>query len=261
MHLDCRELNKISRLCWATLLTRDIDTGYYRRMATSRTTRTEEVYAVLRSELLKGVFTPGQKLRVVELGERFGASQSVIREALLRLTEQDLLVAEPQRGVRVRDLSIDDIAALTETRVLVESQAIRWSIARGDLTWETAVLAAHHRLEKTPVTADDGSVSEDWAARHGEFHAALLAGGRNPRLEALAAALRDSSELYRRWYWVLTDDHQRDIPAEHRRLKDMALARDADGAVDVLVQHIERAPCQLIAYARERGVDQLDARS
>ena len=233
----------------------------YRYDRTVATSRTEEVYAVLRGELLKGVFAPGQKLRVVELGERFGASQSVIREALLRLTEQDLLVAEPQRGVRVRDLSVDDIAALTETRVLVESQALRWSIARGDLAWETAVLSAHHRLEKTPVLAADDSLSEEWAVRHAEFHTALLAGSGNPRLEAVAASLRDSSELYRRWYWVLTDDHQRDIPAEHRQLKDLALARDAGAAVEVLVQHIERAPCQLIAYARERGLDQLNARS
>ena len=217
------------------------------------------MYAVLRSDLLKGVFAPGQKLRVVELGERFGASQSVIREALLRLTEQDLLVAEPQRGVRVRDLSIDDIAALTETRVLMESQALRWSIERGDLAWETAVLGIHHLLEKTPVQGDDGAVIEQWAARHSEFHAALLAGCGNPRLEAVAASLRDSAELYRRWYWVLTDDHQRDIPGEHRRLKELALARDADAAVALLVHHIERAPCQLIEYARERGVDRLDA--
>ena len=127
-------------------------------MTASRATRTEEVYAVLRGDLFKGVFAPGQKLRVVELGERFGASQSVIREALLRLTEQNMLVAEPQRGFRVCDLSIDDIAALTETRVLIESQALRWSVERGDLAWETAVLAAHHRMEKTPVLAEDGSV-------------------------------------------------------------------------------------------------------
>jgi DNA-binding GntR family transcriptional regulator len=254
MRLSCREFKRISIFC------RPIDNGYHLRMTTSRATRTEEVYAVLRADLLKGVFTPGQKLRVVELGERFGASQSVIREALLRLTEQDLLVAERQRGFRVRDLSIDDIAALTETRVVVESQALRWSIARGDLAWETAVLAAHHRLEKTPVATADGAVDEEWATRHTEFHNVLLAGCGNPRLASFAAALRDSSELYRRWYWVLTDDHQRDIPAEHRDLRDFALARDGDAAVGVLVPHIERAPCQLIAYAREHGPDRLDRR-
>jgi DNA-binding GntR family transcriptional regulator len=230
-------------------------------MTASPATRAEEVYTALRSDLFKGVFQPGQKLKTVELGARFKVSQSVVREALLRLTEQDLLVAEPQRGVRVRDLSIDDISGLTETRVLLEAQALRWSIGRGDLAWETAVLGAHHWLERTPVLDDDGAISEEWAKRHNDFHHALLAGCGNRRLESVAASLRDSAELYRRWYWVLTDDHERDIPAEHRDLKDFSLARDADAAVELLIRHIERAPCRLIAYAREHGVEGLSSGS
>lgn len=42
---------------------------------------------------------------------------------------------------------------------------------------------------------------------------------------------------------------------EHRRLKELALARDADGAIEVLTEHIERAPREVIAYAKEHGVD------
>src|SRR6266568_3720686 len=143
-------------------------------------TRTEQVYEVIRSELLNGVLHPGQKLKMVELTERFGVSQSVIREALTRLTEQGLLVATPQRGFRVRDLAVE----------------------RGDLEWETGILAAHHRLERTPVTRDDGTVSEDWSVQHRDFHVALLTGCGNRRLETVANSLRDSAELYRRWYWV-----------------------------------------------------------
>ena len=66
-----------------------------------------------------------------------------------------------------------------------------------------------------------------------------------------------SAELYRRWYWVLTDDHQRDLAREHRQLKELALARDADRGTEVLTEHIDRAPTLLIAYAREHGVDNL----
>ena len=132
-------------------------------VATTPATRTEQVYDVLRSELLNGDLRPGQKLKMVELTERFGVSQSVIREALTRLTEQGLLVATPQRGFRVRDLSIEDIAELTETRIQIESLALRLAVERGDLQWETGILAAHHRLERTPVTGDDGTVSEDWS--------------------------------------------------------------------------------------------------
>jgi DNA-binding GntR family transcriptional regulator len=226
-------------------------------VATIPATRTEQVYDLLRSDLLNGVLHPGQKLKMVELTERFGVSQSVIREALTRLTEQGLLVATPQRGFRVRDLSIEDIGELTETRIQVESLALRLAVQRGDLQWETEILAAHHRLERTPVIRDDGTVSEDWSIHHRDFHQALLVGCGNRRLESVATSLRDSAELYRRWYWVLTDDHQRDLAAEHRQLKELALARDADRATAVLTEHIDRAPSLLIAYAREHGVDDL----
>jgi DNA-binding GntR family transcriptional regulator len=224
-------------------------------------TRTEQVYEVLRSELLNGVLHPSQKLKMVELTERFGVSQSVVREALTRLTEQGLLVATPQRGFRVRDLSIEDIAELTETRIQVESLALRLAVERGDLQWETAILAAHHRLERTPVARDDGTFNEDWSVQHRDFHQAVLAGCGNRRLESVANSLRDSAELYRRWYWVLTDDHQRDLAREHRQLKELALARDAGRAIEVLTEHIGRAPSLLIAYAREHGVDDLNPKA
>ena len=226
-------------------------------MATSATS-TEQVYELIRSELLNGVLHPSQKLKMVELTDRFGVSQSVVREALTRLTEQGLLVAAPQRGFRVRDLSIEDIAELTETRVEVESLALRLAVERGDLQWETGILAAHHRLDRTPVTRDDGTVSEDWSAQHRDFHQALLTGCGNRRLESVATSLRDSAELYRRWYWVLADDHQRDLAREHRELKELALARDAARAIEILTEHIDRAPSLLIAYAREHGLDDLN---
>ncbi len=226
-------------------------------VTTAPATRTEQVYDILRGELLNGGLHPGQKLKMVELTERFGVSQSVVREALTRLTEQGLLVATPQRGFRVRGLSIEDIAELTETRIQVESVALRLAVERGDLQWETGILAAHHRLDRTPVTQDGGTVSEEWSTSHRDFHQALLTGCGNRRLESVVSSLRDGAELYRRWYWVLTDDHQRDLAREHRQLKELALARDADRAMEVLTEHIDRAPSRLIAYAREHGVDHL----
>src|SRR5438270_14079676 len=64
-----------------------------------------------------------------------------------------------------------------------------------------------------------------------------------------------SAELYRRWYWALTSDHARDIAGEHRQLRDSAVARNAKPAVAALTEHIERAPRELIAYARQHSLD------
>jgi len=219
-------------------------------------TRTEEVYNELRRELLdlNGDLEPGQRLKLLDLAQRFDASLSVIREALTRLAGQGLLVATPQRGFSVRELSVTDLADLTRTRVQVESLALRQALRNGDVAWEAAVVAAHHTLERTPVADATGHFNEAWSAAHSAFHETLLAGCASPRLLGIVTSLRDSAELYRRWYWALIDDHARDIAGEHRQLRDSAVARNAKPAVAALTEHIERAPRELIAYARQHNL-------
>jgi DNA-binding GntR family transcriptional regulator len=222
-------------------------------------TRGGEVYDVLRAELLNGVLNPGEKLRMVELATRFSVSQSVIREALTRLAEQGLVVATPQRGFRVRQLSVEDVIGLTESREEIESVALRLAIERGDVRWETEIVAAHHLLDRTPVVDADGQFHEPWTAVHQDFHRALTAGCNNARLQGVVLALRDNSELYRRWWWALADNrHERDLRAEHRQLMELTLARDAEGAIEALTNHIKGGPERLVDYAREHGLDDLN---
>ena len=130
--------------------------------AAGANTRTEEVYDSLRSDLLNGTIAPGDKLKLVELATRFAVSQSVVREALTRLTEQGLVIATPQRGFRVRELSVRDIAELTEARIQIESITLQMAIERGDMRWETDVLTTHHILERTAVADAEGLFNEQW---------------------------------------------------------------------------------------------------
>lgn len=108
------------------------------------------------------------------------------------------------------------------------------------MAWESEVLAAHHRLERTPqMTADDpGLLSDDWTAAHAAYHDTLLSGCPNPRLLAIAGSLRDAAELYRRWSVALAHS-DRDIAAEHRGILDAVLAHDAGKATAALAEHIQ----------------------
>ena len=129
-------------------------------MATAAPTRTEQVYARMRSDILAGHLTPGAKLPFAELVARYGGSTSVIREGLTRLVEQGLVQAEPQHGFRVVPLSISDLDDLTTARCELEGLVLRLSIAAGDLEWESAIVAAHHTLERTPMAGH-----RPWAIR------------------------------------------------------------------------------------------------
>ncbi len=226
------------------------------KQSTSKRTLAEKAFEAIRDEVLSGRVPPGTKLKLVDYSQRFDVSLSVIREAMGRLAEQGLLQANPQRGFSTVPLSSTDLADLTRARVIIESATLRESIASGDLAWEAAVIAAHHRLASTPMNDADGLINHQFAEIHREFHAALLAGSGSAHLESVATSLRDRSELYLYWSRYLGADTCRDVAAEHRELMELAIARDGAAAADALERHIQRTTDALIEYWKaETAID------
>lgn len=214
------------------------------------TTRAETTYRAMRADILAGRLRPGDKLPFAELGERYDASQGVLREGLARLVAEGLVLSEPQVGYRVMPLSIKDLDDLTDARCEIEGLVLRNSVVNGDVGWESEVVAAHHRLERTPDGKGDvdARVSEVWADAHGNFHRALLSACTNDRLKAMALALRASAEVYRQWSEALHEG-ERDIGDEHRSLMVAALDRDADRAVELLHHHLRTTQLRLVTAA------------
>ena len=66
------------------------------------------VYTQLRREILSCDLAPGSKIFEQELAERLGVSKSPVREALLRLQEQNLVDVQPRSGYRVRPISLSE---------------------------------------------------------------------------------------------------------------------------------------------------------
>ena len=129
--------------------------------------------------------------------------------------------------------------------------ALRDSIERGALSWETGVVAAHHALNRTPYLDDKGGLNVAKMCAHRDFHHALGSGCGSPRLIELVDNLRDSAELYRAWATSIAHDDQRDVTAEHDQIARAALARDADAASAALRNHIERSTTALLRHAED----------
>jgi len=219
-------------------------------------TRTESVYRALRAAILEGRLLPGEQLPFATLGEVYGASVGVLREALARLTAEGLVVNRAQQGFRVISLSLDDLADLTETRCLIEGLLLRDAIAQGDLTWEADLVAAHHRLERTPQQepGNPAPVTPAWAEAHRAFHMSLLAAAKRRRLKEMAAKLHDAAEIYRRWSMPF-EATARPVADEHRSLLDAALDRDAERAAEVLEAHLKLTQALILRGVDEGAID------
>jgi GntR family transcriptional regulator, carbon starvation induced regulator len=211
----------------------------------------EDVYEALRADILFGRRPPGSRLQLRDLADDHGVSLSVVREAVTRLASEDLVDATPQRGFRVRSLSLDDLRDLTWVRIQIETLALRESIANGDVDWEADLVSAHHRLAGTATQLEDGTPNVGWMAVHGAYHTALCAAAGSPTLERIRRQLFDASELYRYWSATLPAPKVRTVRRhtddEHRDICDAALARDADRAVELMTAHLDSTARQLEA--------------
>ncbi|MDD9269361.1 GntR family transcriptional regulator [Paenibacillus sp. GCM10023248] len=203
-------------------------------------TLSENVTKKLQSDILSGQYEPGSPLTVSELAKGFDVSVAVVREALTRLASQGLVLQNPNHGFSVKTVSEEELNSIIEARSINESAALRLSIAHGDLTWESNVIAVHHKLSQTAEYKEVNqklAVREEWSDIHRQFHYELIAACPNPVLLDICKRLWDLSEFYR--HWSFQQQPTRDGRDEHKALADAVLSRDSDRAVELFRAHIQ----------------------
>lgn len=219
-------------------------------------TRATNLYDQLRSDLLDGELTPGSKLAIEALCERYSVSQTPLREALSRLVADGLVQRLEQRGFAVSSISAADLAEITRTRCWLEELALRESIAHRSTAWEEALVLAHHRLARTPrsLSADRFQDNPDWEPLHRAFHRALISGCGSRWLLGFCEQLADQHHRYRRLS-APRSFTKRAVKGEHEQLVEAALAGRADEAAALLRAHFERTASVILGDPRLFGPD------
>jgi len=162
--------------------------------------RIEEVYERLRSDLISGAIMPGERLNTLRLAERFGMSQSVIREALSRLTADGLTITLHRRGFRAAPISVREMTQVADALAEIEAICLSRSMQAGGSVWVASVTAAHAAFADTPfhVEGEGPGVSERFVEAYSRFRTALVSACDNEVL------LRLRSQAL-----VLTERHSR----------------------------------------------------
>lgn len=199
----------------------------------SRTTDT------IASDILGGQWKPGDRLQPHKLAQDYSVSTTVIREALSRMAGDGLVIVQPNRGFFIPDLNLQELKDITELRCVTEALAVKLSLERGSLEWESDLIATHHLLARTPRRDESGRVTTEWLHAHRSFHAKLLEACNCRPMLHLAANLGASTELYRRWAGPTPAGSGRDVEAEHRAILEAAVARDHETTAALLRSHYE----------------------
>lgn len=212
--------------------------------------KSDTVYLTLRGVILAAELEPGAPLRGADLAARHGFGLTPIREALTRLQAEGFVVAAANRGFSVAPVTLAGLRDLTRTQALLEGALLADALANGGTEWEAAVLAAHHRLARTPPPRPDAAPDERhrWLMAHEAFHGALLSAAQGDWLRRLHHTTTEHLRRYQCW---LLRAHARSGPGatdaalfddllavdHHTRLTDAVLARDAAAAGRLMAEH------------------------
>lgn len=207
-------------------------------------TVTSDLSAKLRRDIVLGVIPPGARLNIEAIKRERKVSHPTIREALAHLAGEGYVTAEDNKGFRVLASSLDELHDISRLRAELEQLGLRWSIARTSTDWRSSVVAAHHALSEAEaeMAQDPANAAIAWDERNRQFHLALIGKCASPRLIQTVSTLYDLTRRYRLMAHAETCADQvewlRCSADEHVRLRDHALAGNADAACALLGGHI-----------------------
>jgi DNA-binding GntR family transcriptional regulator len=189
----------------------------------------------LRAEILSGQLPPGERLIEEQLTQRFGISRAPLREALRELAQQGLIEHLPRRGVRVADLSADDVDELFGLRDVLERYAVERALARPQPIPLIDLTAA---WDEMAAAARSGDAYRENDA-HQQFHVEVVAlAGHRHLMQAFEPVIL-KLQLHMATNLRLEAEHRNaDEGVErHRRLFDAIASGDPGTALDALASH------------------------
>lgn len=194
-------------------------------------------YRRLRADIVHGQLKPGEKLRLEYLKEKYALSITTLRELLSKLTAEELVTAEGQRGFEVAKISRAGLTDIANLRILLETNALRQSILLGDLDWEGNVISAHHKLAavEKDIVGGNESIVHHWVRRDWEFHQAIIQSCNAPSLMKIHSSVFDR---FIRYHMLVLSFRGEPAADEHVQLRDLVIKRETEDAVELLTAHI-----------------------
>lgn len=205
----------------------------------------------LRSAIIDSQLAPGERLSAEAIASRFAVSPTPVREAFARLAGEGFVVALPQRGVRVSEISPADVRDLYEVRLLLEPVAIRRSVERSTEQWVDLVETSFADMVEAGSSDLSNLSSAEYAVHeelHVAFHRATMSQCDSVWLRRFTDTMLDNSRRVRQLSLAVRTDFDT-ITAEHRAIADACITGDGDSAVQHHTHHLWRTIDAFDAWA------------
>lgn len=207
----------------------------------------ERIRIALADEITTGQLAPGGALDEQQIGDRFGASRTPVREAIRQLAAVGLVEMRPRRGAVVSGVSTQRIIDMFEMSAEIEAMCVRLATYRMNPV-ERSRLAQLHEDSEAMVAAGD---IDAYDRMNWEFHQTIYEGTHNAFIVQQALALRDQMAAFRRTQ-LRGGGRPARSRAEHGELLAAIMRGDGEEAAKCMRSHMFHASLALEKYTAGR---------
>ncbi|MFH1558847.1 MAG: GntR family transcriptional regulator [Pseudomonadota bacterium] len=199
----------------------------------------QKAYDDLKTLILTGQVRPSERLSESRLAERLGVSRTPLREALMKLEEEGLVVGQRNLGYVVTDLDVTAVCDLLIVRQALDVCAAELACARATDEDFDRISDIIKQMEALRDRGQDKSASPSQDLDLGlQIHKVIAAATRNDAL------IRATDQIYQQlqmalWLEVLLVDFEDSDLAEHKAIANAILARNAPAAAEAARDHVQ----------------------
>jgi DNA-binding GntR family transcriptional regulator len=208
----------------------------------------------LRGAILSGYFGPGERLGEELLARSMGVSRGPVREALVQLEREGLVVIRRNRGAFVAQLSREDLEEVQSLRLVIEPLAVRRAI----LYASAQELDELQRIVDAMVAMDPEAITEhDAADLDIRFHDLIYRAAKHRRLYDCWSNLRPQIHIVLLNRNVAHEDFREYLVTSHQQIADSIRTGDELAAVAIIEDHLKGSYERVVqSYERRTHRDQ-----
>lgn len=214
------------------------------------------VYETLHQDILTLKLRPGQMLDETSLAEHFGLSRSPIREALIRLGNDNLVVTLANRTTLVAPIELATFPKYVEALDLAQRTNTRLA-ARFRTEEDIRIIGKKLKGFEKAVASN---FYLDMSESNKQFHLAIAAAGRNPYLGDFYARLLNEGQrmMHLHFEYLERTNEGYLLTDEHQLMLDAIIAMDIEEADRLAHAHTRQFQDSFVNFLRENYTSEMN---
>lgn len=210
-------------------------------MSKAKETLVEAIYKNIRKDIITQYLTPGQRIFVADLAERYGTSETPVKLALNRLISDRIIVNYPRKGMKIYTLDPNEVSEIFDIRIMMELYYTKEIIDAVNVNKRLKEELLKNVEEHHALVTGDIIDSDDFEKNYNydyEFHKLYLKSSGNSKLVEL---YKSANPFIYFNYLFRRQSKEKDITGviEHRQILDAILNKDEEQLKKNIKLHLE----------------------